>query len=167
MRAYKFLATGRVGPQSGFRWPAPSGDGPGAWLEVQGPLALCRQGAHVLRPVELAYWLHDELWELEADGEIIEGVDCLVARRARLVRPIDGWRTGGNTAFAEACVTHATELCPAPPADVRGFLDDAAQCARGSYVALAAFAAASAVARVGDYRAERRWQSEWIATHLL
>jgi hypothetical protein len=167
MKGYKFLAAGAVGPQSGFHWPLPSRDGPGAWLEVQGPLELCRRGAHLLRAQDLAHWLHDELWELEAGGEVIEGIDCLVARRARLVREVDGWRTGGNAAFAEACVRHATVLCPAPSAEVSGLLDDAAQCARAGHVALAAFAAGSAVARAGDYRAERRWQSDWIAAHLL
>jgi hypothetical protein len=168
MNAFKFLGAGGLGPHSGFRWPLPDQSGPGAWVEVQGELALCRRGVHVLRPEDLAHWIHHELWELEVDGEMAAGIDCQLARRARLAREITGWRTGGDRAFARACVEHAA-LQPDPGVDARGFLDDAALCAEAGHVALAAFAAASAVAGRDDqrYRAERRWQSGWIADHLL
>jgi hypothetical protein len=177
-KAYKFLAKGETGPLSGSRWPGPRGVAPGAWVEVEGPLELCRRGVHVCRPLDLPYWLHDELWETEVDGDQLEGVDCLVVRRARLVRRIDGWHLGGAGRFAEACVEHATQLVATAEHArdaLRGYLEDAALSARSGYPAFSAFAAAFAVARAaggpaGDeasYRRERAWQADWLARALL
>ncbi|HEX3770863.1 MAG TPA: hypothetical protein VHV30_08375 [Polyangiaceae bacterium] len=173
MKAHKFLAAGAVGPISGFAWPA------GAWVEAEGPLAPCSRGIHVCRPGDLAHWIHDdELWELEVDGEPIEGLDCLVVARARLVRPIEGWRPDGGRRFAAACVAHAASLTSAPPAagpvEARELLDDARFMVGEGYVALAAYTAALAVSRAelgadseAVYRAERAWQSAWIGEEIL
>jgi hypothetical protein len=180
---HKFLATGALGPLSGFAWPVPAGGAPGAWVEVDGPLELCARGVHVCRTFDLAHWIHDELWEVEAAGDQVDGVDCIVVRRARLVRRIDAWSGPGGRRFAEACVEHATAqagpaptvMAPSLPADgVRDLLDDAQFMATHGYVALAAFTAAVAVSRLGAevspdgaYRRERGWQSAWIVRHLL
>jgi hypothetical protein len=183
-RAYKFLASGATGPLSGFRWPEPQGASPGIWVEADGPLELCQRGVHVCRPPDLPYWLHDELWETEVQGDRLEGIDCLIVRRARLVRRIDGWHLGGAARFAEACVEHATQLIDAAPVGPgeapRGYLEDAALSARGGYPAFAAFAAAlavarssitrSSVARADDeatYRRERAWQAAWLTRALI
>jgi len=170
--AYKFLTREATGPFSGYAWPLPQGAAPGAWVEAgAGVLELCVRGPHVCRPADLAYWLNDELWQLEVGGDQVEGVDCLVVRQARLVRRLDGWRDGGVAArFAQACVAHGTGLVPAP-APARAYLADAAEAARHGYVAVAAFAAALAVAKTADggdqaYRLERAWQSAWIAREL-
>jgi len=178
MKAYKFLASGAIAPFSGFAWPTPDGDRPGAWVEAGGPLAPCERGAHVCRPIDLAHWLHEELWELEVDGDRIDAIDGLIAQRARLVRRVDGWHQGGAARFGEACARHAAEVVDAASgsagADVRGYLDDAAMAAQSGYPAVGAFAAALAVARVGDradagaaFRRERAWQSAWIARAFL
>jgi hypothetical protein len=167
MRTYKFLGKGALGPISGFSWPAQ-----GVWVEAKGPLGLCASGAHVCRRLDLAYWIHDELWETESAGEQLEGVDCLVVRRARLLRRIDGWHDGGSTRFAEACARRAADLAPA---SARGFVDDAFDCARNGFVAPGAFAAAVAVVRSATgpqeeqtcYRRERAWQSDWIARLVI
>src|SRR5882724_2091638 len=119
MSTYKFFAKGAVGPSSRFKWPEPRAGALGAWVEAEGPLGLCVRGVHVCRPFDLAYWLHDELWETEADGDQIEGIDCLVVRRARLMRRINGWHQGGAASFAEACVQHAAELADRAPDSVR------------------------------------------------
>jgi hypothetical protein len=173
--AYKFLTRDATGPLSGFAWPLPEGSAPGPWVDVgAGALELCVRGAHVCRLADLAYWLNDELWQVEVGGEQIEGIDCLVVRQARLVRRLDSWRDGGVAArFAEACVAHGVGLVPTG-APARPYLDDAAEAARYGYVAVAAFAAALAVARTsgdadgGDqaYRLERSWQSAWISREL-
>lgn len=160
MRAYKFLAKGAVGTFTGFAWPAP-----GAWVDVGGPLDPCRNGIHVCRPHELAHWLHEELWELEVDGEQLDATDCLVVRRARLVRIITGWDAAGAERFARACIEHAEA---AGGAD----LDDATAALQGGYPAVAAYVAALAAARAGDdvhraYADERAWQSSWIGRELL
>jgi hypothetical protein len=131
----------------------------------------------VCRAFDLAYWLHDELWETQVDGDQIEGIDCLVVRRARLLRRIDAWHQGGAMRFAEACAKHAAELAGASNVaseHVRDYIDDAALSARSGYVGVSAFAAALAVGRLGDpsdeesaYRRERVWQADWIARAFL
>jgi hypothetical protein len=179
MSTFKFLAKGARGPISGFEWPRPNDGGPGSWVEAEGALALCANGSHLCRAHDLAHWLHEELWETEATGEQIEGRDCLVVRRARLVRRIDAWHLGGGARFAAACAQHATELAddlpPGPARDVvQGLLGDAVSSAQAGYVAVGAYASALAVARSSDpadqhdaYRRERAWQSEWIARVVI
>jgi hypothetical protein len=178
MRAYKFLAEGAVGPLSGFRWPAPQGGTPGPWVTTTGALELCVNGSHVCRTGDLAHWMHDELWELEAEGDQLEGLDCLVVRRARLVRRLHSWDDKGAAAFAEACARHATELADRAPQDLaaaaRGLLEDAFLAARTGFAAVSAYASALAVARLADpadqdatYRRERAWQSAWIARVVI
>ena len=176
--AYKFLAREATAPLSGSAWPLPQGGAPGAWVEAgAGALELCVRGAHGCRPSDLSYWLHEDLWQVEVAGEQIEGIDCLVVRQARLVGRLDGWREGGAAArFADACIAHGAGLVAAAPARaaLNAYLDDAAEAARYGYVAVAAFAAALAVGKTagagdgGDraYRAERAWQSAWIAREL-
>jgi hypothetical protein len=172
MRMHKFLATGARGPLSGFAWPAPGPSAPGAWVEVEGPLAPCACGVHACRPFDLAHWIHDELWELEVGGEQTLGLDCIVVQRARLVRRIPGWGEHAQR-FAEACVEHAAAQAePAHLDIVSGLLNDARLMATSGYVAVSAFTAALAVSRVpaaesSAYRQERAWQSAWIARELL
>ena len=178
MKTYKFLAAGAIGAFSGFKWPEPRGDAPAAWVEAEGPLALCARGAHLCRPSDLAHWLHDELWETEAGGEQVEGLDCLLAQRARLVRRIDGWQQGGAARFTEACMQHAAELVQAADANLRDaarvYLDDGRLAANSGLPAVSAYCAAVAVACTNDppdreaaFRRERSWQAGWIARVLI
>jgi hypothetical protein len=173
--AYKFLARGGRGPLSGFAWPLPHGGAAGAWVETDGPLAQCARGVHVCRASELANWLSDELWQAEIDGDRLEGIDCLVVRRARLVRPIAAWSAGGAERFAEACIAHAAEIAgPAPDAELAGYLDDARVATQYGYPATAAFCAALVAGKRHEparpergFARERVWQSEWIARELI
>jgi hypothetical protein len=175
MMTHKFLAKGAVGPLSGFAWPVPSQGAPGAWVEAAGPLTVCAHGIHLCRPFELAHWLHDELWEVEAEGDAVDGVDCIVVPRARLLRRVDAWSGAGGRSFAGACVERAASHAGSDPAgQVRALLDDARFLANAGYVALAAFTAAVVVSRSADeatadgvYRRERGWQSAWIADQML
>jgi hypothetical protein len=161
VRAFKFTGRGAVGTFTGFTWPAP-----GAWVDVDGPLDPCRNGIHVCRPHELAHWLHEELWELDVDGDRIDGTDCLVVQRACLVRRVASWDSGGAERFARACIEHAEATTGSGP------LTDARDAAEAGYLAIAAYVAALAVARTGAdleqaYAAERTWQSSWIERELL
>jgi hypothetical protein len=173
-RVYKFLTRGRRGPISGFEWPSPDA-GDAAWVEVQGPLELGVWGLHVCREIDLAHWVHDELWELATTGEQTPGIDCVVMRRARLLRRIDAWTDGGRARFANACIERAGKpLGHDADAIVRGFLGDAEAAAQAGYFALSAYAAALAVAKrdvssdqEDRFRSERAWQSQWIANELL
>lgn len=171
--ARKFLAAGGRGPFSRMAWPAPANGSPGAWIVVDGVLAQCERGIHVCRDVDLAYWIHDELWEVEVDGPVVEGLDCLVVGRARLLRRIDAW-TEGRDRFAQASIEHAA----ASPRSIDGetlseLLGDARLMAIHGYPALASYTAAVAVGRasggdaVDGFRAERSWQSGWIADHVV
>jgi hypothetical protein len=175
MIAYKFLARGAVGAVTGRRWPEP-----GKWLEVEGPLGMCSRGVHLCRAEDLAHWLHDELWKVESEGDQVEGIDCLVARRARLVQRIDSWHQGGAGRFAEACAEHAILLADQAvagrvTANLQAFIEDARVSARYGYFAVAAHAAALAVAGLSEaeadakvaYAAERQWQGEWIAREVI
>jgi hypothetical protein len=174
MRAYKFLARGAVEPFSGVAWPRASVRAPNPWLEVEGPLAARVRGLHACRTSDLAFWLHDELWEIELDGETVEGLDCVVARRARLVHRLDAWSEGGAARFAEACVERAAARAgESAEVGVSELLAEARRTARAGLFATSAFCSALAVARYGklpeperDYRDERAWQSAWIAREL-
>jgi hypothetical protein len=169
MRARKFLAAGGRGPFSGVTWPPCADGSPGEWIDVDGVLAPCARGIHVCRDIDLAYWIHDELWDVEVEGPAVEGVDCLVVARARLLRRIDAW-TEGRHRFARASIEHAAASLGSAAGDALGdLLDDAQIMATHGYPALASYTAAVAVGRAsgGDavqgFRTERAWQSVWIA----
>jgi hypothetical protein len=168
----KFLAAQGRGPFSGHAWPLPTRNGPGEWVAVEGALAQCARGLHVCRDVDLAHWIHDELWEVEVDGEAIEGVDCLVVPRARLVRRMDAWAEGSRR-FAQACIEHAaSEIGPRATRSLPELLDDGRSMLTDGFVALTAYTAAVAVGRLTlddpttGFRRERAWQSAWIAEHV-
>jgi hypothetical protein len=177
-RTFKFLSVGARGPVSGFAWPIPASDGSASWVEAAGALSPCVRGAHVCRASDLPYWLHDELWETEVDGEQLEGIDCLVVRRARLLRRIEGWQRDGARSFVEACAQHAAQLLAQAPAEARalaqGYIDDARECAEANVFALGAFSAAVAVGKLAAaeraeqaYRNERTWQADWLVRCVI
>jgi hypothetical protein len=171
MTGYKFLKRGAVGAVSGFVWPR------GEWVTVEEPLEECRRGIHVLRGADLAYWLSDELWRIEYDGDVQPGSDCIIASRARLVERVDGWsESGGADRFARAAYEHLIEQTKSAAADkrelVEGIISDASKHLPKHSTALAAYCAAMGVGRMSDdgqterYRRERAWQSEWIVRDL-
>lgn len=175
---YKFLARGAIGPISGFQWPKPDVNAPGAWLEADGDLEPCFRGTHVCRIEDLAYWIHDELWEAETDGDSVAGFDCIVTRRARLVRCVEHWQDGGAARFVLACADHAAEIVEAASPDVaatvRHYVEDARVCAEHALPGCGAFSAALAVAKIAlpkdakaAYRRERTWQASWIARNVI
>jgi len=175
--AYKFLARGARGPISGFRWSQPAADRPGDW-SPEDAVELCRRGVHACRPSELAFWLHEELWRVELDGPCLEGPDCLVAARGRLVQRIDAWsEEGGAQEFAVAVRDHALAAIAHHPerARLQGYVDDASRHVANGFresPALAGLCAAMAVAQSRSeaveeaYREERAWQSAWIVSRF-
>jgi hypothetical protein len=178
--AFKFLAHGGVGPVSEYPWPAPAPQAgqPGAWVQAASALEACRSGVHACGADELAHWLHDELWIVELAGEIVPGIDCVVAQRGRLLRKVDAWSQGGAARFATAARDHAAELVATASEPARARLtqyvaDSSWHLPHGS-TALAAFCAAMAVAWLGGgsrfddatYRSERVWQSRFIVGDL-
>jgi hypothetical protein len=107
MIAYKFLCAGGLGPFSRYAWPLPHDARPGAWVIASGDATLCATAVHGCRVGDLPWWLQDELWEAEFDGAIASGRHKISARRARLLRRVDGWDAACAQRFADACALRA------------------------------------------------------------
>jgi hypothetical protein len=103
-RLYKFLRRGSIAPFSGREWRA------GEWVTAPGELEACINGVHVCRPQDLPYWLADELWLVDVDGERLEHPQKLVVRRARLRSRVDDWPRPVARAFATDCVWRIRNL---------------------------------------------------------
>jgi len=177
MIAHKFTRSGARSLFAQQNWPLPAADAAGSWLEASpGPLVPCRNGLHACRVEDLAFWIADELWEVELDGEWISAPDALVARRARLVRRIERWNVAGfREAFASECVARAADGCArvsAPPQhQAAQYLEQAEGFGRAANDAVAAYAAAlvfgalaGADAAQSAFRTERREQGRLLAT---
>lgn len=167
MKAYKFLRPGRRGLISHVVWPAP-----GAWLEaLAGPLVACRNGLHACRVEDLAYWIAQELWEVELDGERIDAPDAIVARRARLVRPIERWSADAPRLFARDCAARARAFVDASalPAGhlARQYAEQAEQLQETPYISAVSFAAALAFASAAPPNAATRAFRAERAVHGL
>jgi hypothetical protein len=104
MIAYKFLRSGRVGPFSAFRWPEP-----GVWVHAPRDLAACKRGIHACRPSDLPWWLADELWEIELDGDVQVDGHKIIAPAGRLRSQIEGWTRACAQEYADACAWRAQE----------------------------------------------------------
>ena len=79
MIAHKFLRSGRHGPFSGFEWPEP-----GEWVRPGAEPDLCRNAIHACRVRDLPWWMSEELWEIELDGDVHVGEHKIVAPAGRL-----------------------------------------------------------------------------------
>ena len=111
MIAYKFTRPGGS-THNGFRWPLPSADGPGEWVEI-GKRArraltmhdLCTSRVfHATDAAHLISWADAELYEVEIDEGrgLIVGSDKIGFRRGRLVRRIEAWNEGTAQAAWDA-----------------------------------------------------------------
>jgi hypothetical protein len=69
----------------------------------------CRTGVHACRPSDLAWWLHEELWEVEMAGDVVERAHKVVGPRARLVRRIEAWSGGVARELRAACAWSARD----------------------------------------------------------
>jgi hypothetical protein len=100
--AYKFLRTGRVGPFSHFQWPEP-----GVWIRPAQELETCRTGVHACRVQDLPWWLADELWEIELDGDIRNEEHKIVAPAGCLRSRVESWTAETAQDYANACAWRA------------------------------------------------------------
>jgi hypothetical protein len=107
MTAYKFLASGAVGPFTGFEWPVPRRGGAGAWVEAPDPTPA--HGVHACRVRDLAFWLDAELWRAELEDPVAEGQRQVIASRGRLLERVTRWDDEAARSFAEACVWRARD----------------------------------------------------------
>jgi hypothetical protein len=104
MIAYKFLRTGRTGRFSNFEWPEP-----GVWVRTRSQTIPCTRGVHACRTRDLPWWLSEELWEIELDGEVEVDEHKLVAPAGCLRSRIDGWTPACAQDYAEACAWRARD----------------------------------------------------------
>jgi hypothetical protein len=104
MIAYKFLRPGRTGPFSGFRWPEP-----GEWVRAVPDTVACRRGIHACRITDLPWWLADELWEIELDGDVQVDQHKILAPAGRLRSQVEGWTPACAQDYADACAWRAHE----------------------------------------------------------
>jgi hypothetical protein len=102
--AYKFLRAGRIGPFSSFTWPEP-----GIWVRGGAATDPCKRGVHACRTRDLPWWLADELWEIELDGEVRIDEHKIVAPAGRLRSRIDAWTPACAQEYADACAWRAQE----------------------------------------------------------
>jgi hypothetical protein len=172
MIAFKFLSHGARSPVTGFAWT------PGTWVEAEGALAPCERGIHLLRPTDVAHWIHEELWRVEHEGETIEGIDAIIARRARLSELVSAWSEGGAARFAQACHDRLRDLLARVGEASEAWAIEKHRWAASVHVergntTMAAYNAAMGFARAPlggtpqeRYRAERAWQSAWLAREL-
>jgi hypothetical protein len=99
---FKFLAAGGVGPFSGYRWPAlRASDAPGEWTTADAPLDPCRGGLHLCRQADLPFWVQEELYLVEVEGDVVEHESFVLARRARLTLRVAAW--GREMAYGFSC----------------------------------------------------------------
>jgi hypothetical protein len=122
---------------------------------------------HACRIDQLPYWLRPELWEVELDGEILEGELMMVAPRGRLVRRIEEWNRDTEREFGQACAAEARKRVARSP-ELEPFASDVEQTAASAPV-FAAFATAR-LAELQDgtsgYDEERLRQASWLARAL-
>ena len=104
MIAHKFLRSGRIGPFSQFQWPEP-----GVWVHAPQDLVACRRGIHACRPGDLPWWLADELWEIELDGDVQVDEHKILAPAGRLRSQVEGWTPACAQEYADACAWRARE----------------------------------------------------------
>lgn len=179
MRAFKFLRDGARGRFSGHSWPTPRGPEPGAWVEVAGPLKACSQGIHACRQADLPYWLDDELWCIELEGEIVQSKTMVVARRGRLVERIHAWESTLRAELARYCCERTSAVAAQARVEARSdaalaqrFADDVVALATAGQLATAAYVSAVAARFSSDasaelaYCAERAVQSTWLAERV-
>jgi hypothetical protein len=175
MHAYKVLKDGRS-EFTGWAWPLPSADGPGDWVQADGPIGLCLNGIHASNTAQLPHWLGAELWEIELGGEILREEAALVASRGRLVRRIDSWDEPTRMRFAEACLERARSIASRYPAaaglveKVEHTVSWAGAGPAGYFVAMLAGESDTGRHSGPDYDAafvrERAIQAEWLRREL-
>jgi len=174
MTLYKVLnkdGTPHHGGKGQWNLPARSDDGtwaPGEWMpEIQGDLEPCYNGYHLCRKNNLIRWLGPAIFVAEYRGEMVEAVEKLVVREARLLYPLKAWDERTARLFACDCAEHVSHLFEQKyPEDTRprNAIEVARRFANGEATReelTAAWAAAGDAAR--DAARDAAWAAAWDA----
>jgi len=115
---------------------------------------------------------------METDGDEAAGIDCVIARRARLSARVDAWTNGVGLALAAACLDRLSgALATTNDAAERVMLEHHHRAVTAHVerknAAMAAYVSAMGLSKlrgeqtiVERFRAERVWQSEWLVREL-
>ncbi len=69
----------------------------------------CRRGIHACRTQDLPWWLADELWEIELEGEVQVDDHKISAPAGRLRSRVAGWTAACGQEYADACAWRARD----------------------------------------------------------
>ena len=166
MIAYKFLQPDGTSLFTAFRWAIPDGR-PGPWVEAR--VDPCRSGVHACRAADLPAWIGRILFEIELDGEIVEGRSKVVASRGRLLRRLESWDDELRDAYTRMCADRAHELASSASPQQQQTWDAMVEPAVPEGPALLGFIAARIAEEISGrdgYRAERARQAEWLVERL-
>jgi hypothetical protein len=113
---YKVLnedGTSCHGGQCTWSLPTQNDDGtwtPGEWMPaIKGALEPCENGYHLCRGSDLLDWLGPVICEAEYCGEMVEAVDKIVVREARLLRRLN-WDERVARLLACDCAEHVLHV---------------------------------------------------------
>ena len=166
MKLYKI--TSKNGEtHGGYKWPLPTKKRgkwiPGAWTEpVEGELEACENGYHLTDADHLLEWANEEMYEVEYEGELVEGDDKYVVRSARLTKRIETWNDKTLRLFAVWCARNALALVDNPDERSVNAVDVAERYANGKATKeelAAAWDAAWGAARTATRDAA--WDAAW------
>ena len=77
---------------------------------IEGKLAACQNGYHLLRLEDILNWECPELWLVEAKGRVVRDDNRVVARSFRFVRRLDTWNERTQRLLACDCAEHVLHL---------------------------------------------------------
>jgi hypothetical protein len=161
--AYKFLRADGAGVFTGFRWPLPDG-GPGAWVDATAEP--CRSGVHACRRADLPLWAGRTLYEIELDGEIVEGSGKVVAARGRLLRRIGAWDDDFRHRYTRHCADRAHELARGASLDDWDAVIEPSVPEGPALLGFVAARIAEVISGPDGYTAERGRQADWLSERL-
>jgi hypothetical protein len=169
VNAYKF--TGPDGTTyRGFRWPLPTPDGPGEWVEVgKGKAKLTTEALctgrvlHATDATHLLGWVNAELYEVEIDEGrgVVVGPDKIGFRRGRLVRRVETWNDRTARLFACDCAEDALLYAEPDDRETLECVIYVARCYADGEATPEEWAAASAAA--GDAAGDAAWAAAGAA----
>jgi hypothetical protein len=162
--AYKFLRPGGTSVFTGFRWPLPDGDEPGAWVDAR--VEPCRSGIHACRVADLPYWVGRDLYVLELEGPVVEEPTKVVAPRGRLRRRVGGWDAERRDAYTRMCADRAHELARGAGLDGRDAVIEPSVPEGPALLGFVAARIAEHISGPEAYAAERARQARWLADRL-
>lgn len=165
MIAYKFLKADGTSAFTRFRWGLPDGR-PGPWVEARADP--CRSGVHACRASRLPLWVNEVLYEVELEGEIVDGHSKIVAPRGRLLRRIVAWDDELRDAYTRVCADRAHELAHSVTPPLESW-DAVVEPSIPEGPALLGFVSARIAEEISGregYEAERTAQTVWLVERL-